>query len=385
MERGGYLLIGSAFWHSLFLCYNQTMTKYANIYYFKRICAIGGTEQFLYELAKKYHKYDLTVMYDECDLDQLLRLKKLVRCIRRKPGETYHAERAFYNFNIDAIDQIEADEHIFVCHAIYQELGYKPPIDHPKLSRIIGVSKYAKAQIEKQKEIQNVDKPVEWCYNPLTLEKPDKVMRLISACRLEDRTKGGDRTLKLIEALDKYCEKTGHHYLWLLFTNGVTKTITSPNVVVMKPRADVRPYIADSDWLVQISNNMETYCYSINEALGYGTRVVRTPLTVAEELKIPKEGELVLDWDCANVDEIAEKIFEPKKDFAYKPPKDGWSKLLVKKPSTYTYKPEKVLIKPIRAYYDLELGRNVSNWDKPWEVSVERAKELYKKGLIRML
>lgn len=361
------------------------MTKYANIYYFKRICAIGGTEQFLYELAKKYHKYDLTILYDEGDLDQLLRLKKLVRCVRRRPGEVYHAERAFYNFNIDAINQIQADEHIFVCHAIYQELGYQPPIGHPKLSRIIGVSKYAKAQIEKQKEIQNVDKPAEWCYNPLTLEKPDKVMRLISACRLEDRTKGGDRTLKLIEALDKYCEKTGHHYLWLLFTNGVTKTITSPNVAVMNPRTDVRPYIADSDWLVQISNDMETYCYSINEALGYGTRVVRTPLSVAEELKIPKEGELVLDWDCGNADEIAEKIFEPKQEFAYKPPKDSWSKLLVKKPSTYTFKDEKVLIKPVRAYYDMELGRNVSNWDKPWEVDVERAKELYKKHLIRML
>lgn len=361
------------------------MTRYTNIYYFKRICAIGGTEQFLYEMAKKYHKYDLTILYDEGDLDQLLRLKKLVRCVRRRPGEVYHAERAFYNFNIDAINQIEADEHIFVCHAIYQELGYQPPIDHPKLSRIIGVSKYAKAQIEKQKEIQNVDKPVELCYNPLTLEKPDKVVRLISACRLEDKTKGGNRTLKLIEALDKYCEKTGRHYLWLLFTNGVTKNITSPNVAVMKPRTDVRHYIADSDWLVQISNDMETYCYSINEALGYGTRIVRTPLTVAKELKIPKEAELVLDWDCGNVDEIAEKIFEPKQEFAYKPPKDGWSKLLVKKPSTYTFKDEKVLIKPLRAYYDMELGRNVSNWDKPWEVDVERAKELYKKHLIRML
>jgi len=377
--------MGSAFWHSLFLCYNQTMRRYTNIYYFKRICAIGGTEQFLYEMAKKYHKYDLTILYDEGDLDQLLRLKKLVRCVRRKPGEVYYAQRAFYNFNIDAINQIEADEHIFVCHAIYQELGYRPPIDHPKLSRIIGVSKYAKAEIEKQKEIQNVDKPVELCYNPLTLEKPDKVVRLISACRLDDKVKGGNRTLKLIEALDKYCEKTGRHYLWMLFTNGVSKTITSPNVAVMRPRTDVRHYIADSDWLVQISNDMETYCYSINEALGYGTRIVRTPLSVAKELKIPKEAELVLDWDCGNVDEIAEKIFEPKQEFSYKPPKDGWSKLLVKKPSTYTFKDEKVLIKPVRAYYDMELGRNVSNWDKPWEVDVERAKELYKKHLIRML
>ena len=361
------------------------MKEYANLYYFKIISRIGGTEQFLYEMAKKYHKYDLTILYDEGDLDQLLRLKKLVRCIRRRPGEIYHAQRAFYNFNIDAINQIEADEHIFVCHAIYQELGYKPPIDHPKLSRIIGVSKYAKAQVEKQKDIQDVDKPVELCYNPLTLEKPDNVVKLISACRLDDKVKGGGRTLKLIEALDKYCEKTGHHYSWLIFTNGMTKTITSPNVAVMKPRTDVRHYIADSDWLVQISNDMETYCYSINEALGYGKRIVRTPLTVAKELKIPKEAELVLDWDCANVNEIAEKIFEAKKDFVYKPPKDGWDKFLIKKRSTYTYTAQKVLIKPIRAYYDIELGRQVSNWDKPWEVSIERAKELYSKHLVRMI
>lgn len=377
--------MGSAFWHSLFLCYNQNMEEYANIYYFRIISRIGGTEQFLYEMAKKYHKYDLTILYDECDLDQLLRLSKLVRCIRRKPGVIYHAEKAFYNFNIEAINQIEAKEHIFVCHAVYEELGYQPPIDHPKLDKIIGVSKYAKAEIEKQKKIQNVDKPVVQCYNPLTLEKPDKVLRIISACRLEDKTKGGVRTTKLIEALDRYCEKTGKHYLWTIFTNSLKTQINSPNVAIMKPRIDVRPYIADSDWLVQVSNDMETYCYSINEALGYGTRIVRTPLTVAKELKIPKEAELVLDWDCANVDEIAEKIFEPKKDFAYKPPKDGWDKLLVKKPSTYTYAAQKVLIKPVRAYYDMELGRNVSNWDKPWEVSVERAKELYKKGLIRML
>lgn len=361
------------------------MEEYANIYYFRVISRMGGTEQFLYEMAKKYHKYDLTILYDECDLDQLLRLSKLVRCIRRKPGVIYHAEKAFYNFNIEAINQIEAKEHIFVCHAVYQELQFEPPIDHPKITKLLGVSKYAEERIRLQEQVQNVDKPVVQCYNPLTLEKSDKVLRIISACRLEDKTKGGVRTTKLIEALDRYCEKTGKHYLWTIFTNSLKTQITSPNVAIMKPRIDVRPYIADSDWLVQVSNNMETYCYSMNEALGYGTRVVRTPLSVAKELKIPKQAELVLDWDCANVDEIAEKMFEPAQDFTYKPPRDGWGKILVKKPSTYTYTKKNVLIKPIRAYYDLELGRNVSNWDKPWEVSVERAKELYKKDLIRML
>ena len=359
--------------------------RFANIYYFRVISRIGGTEQFLYEMAKKYHKYDLVILYDECDFDQLIRLRKLVRCIRRKPNEKYYAEKAFYNFNIEAIDQIEAKEHIFICHAVYQELEFEPPIDHPKLTAILAVSKYAEERIRLQEKVQNVDKPVIQCYNPIQLETPDKVLRIISACRLEDRTKGGDRTLKLIEALDKYCEKTGKHYLWTIFTNGVRNPIESPNVCIMKPRADVRPYIADSDWLVQVSNDMETYCYSMNEALGYNVRVVRTPLSVSKELKIPKQAELELKWDCSNVDEVAERMFEPKKDFSYKPPKDRWNRLLVNRPSSYTYKEENVRIKAIRAYHDIDLGRNVSPWTESWEVPLERAKVLVRKGLVRML
>ena len=361
------------------------MEKFANIYYFRVISRIGGTEQFLYEMAKKYHKYDLTILYDEADFYQLMRLRKYVRCIRRKRNVKYYADKAFYNFNIEAIEQIEAKEHIFICHAVYQELQFDPPIDHPKITSLLAVSKYAEERIRLQEKVQNVDKPVIQCYNPLTLEKQNKVMRIVSACRLEDKTKGGDRTVKLIEALDKYCEKTGDHYLWTIFTNSVNFEINSPNVVIMKPRIDVRPYIADSDWLVQISNNMETYCYSVNEALGYGVRVVRTPLSVAKELKIPKQAELVLDWDCSNVDEVAEAIFKPKQEFAYKPPKSRWDRLLVRKPTNYTYKDEKVLIKPIRAYYDIELQQNVSGWTPAWEVSFERAKELVDKGMVRVL
>ena len=373
---------------SCLMWYNKSMestNRFANIYYFRVISRIGGTEQFLYEMAKKYHKYDLAILYDECDFDQLIRLRKLVRCIRRKPGVIYHAEKAFYNFNIEAINQIDAKEHIFVCHAVYQELQFEPPIEHPKLTKLLGVSKYAEERIKLQEQVQGVDKPVVQCYNPLTLEKQDKVLHIVSACRLEDRTKGGERTMRLIEALDRYCEKTGKHYLWTIFTNSVSSTIESPNVAVMKPRVDVRPYIADADWLVQVSNNMETYCYSLNEALGYGTRVVRTPLSVAKELKIPKQAELVLDWDCSNVDEIAEQMFKPYEDFSYKPPKDGWNKLLVNKPTTYTYKEEKVLIKPIKSYYDIELGRNVSPWDAAWAVDIQRARLLVRKNFVRIL
>ena len=359
--------------------------RFANIYYFRVISRIGGTEQFLYEMAKKYHKYDLVILYDEADFYQLARLRKYVRCIRRKPGEKYYAERAFYNFNLEALGQIEAKEHIFIAHAIYQQIPQIPPLAEKRITRWIGVSKYACEELKKYGESWGIDIEPELCYNPLTLEEPKKVMHLISACRLDDKVKGGERTLKLVNALDRYCEKTDRNYLWTIYTNNVNFTINSPNVVLMKPRIDVRPYIADSDWLVQVSNDMESYCYSINEALCYGVRIVRTPLSVAKELKIPKQAELVLDWDCENVNEIAESIFKPKKEFAYKPPKSAWNRLLVRKPSKYTFKDEKVLIKPIRAYYDMELMQNVSGWTKAWEVDMERAKELVDKGLVRVL
>lgn len=348
---------------------------YTNLYYFRVISRIGGTEQFLYEVAKKYHKYDITVLYDETDLDQLARLQKLVRCIRREPGKTYRAKRAFYNFNLEALPQIEADEHIFICHAIYQEIPQIPPLNHPKLTRWIGVSKYACSELERYGEALGKKIKAELCYNPLTLEKPDKVMRLISACRLDDEVKGGKRTLRLIKALDDYCEKTGKHYLWTIYTNNVNFKINSPNVILMKPRPDVRPFIADSDWLLQLSNDMESYCYSMNEALSYGVRIVRTPFSVAKELKIPKDAELVLDYDCKNVDKIAEKIFEPAKDFTYKPPKDGWEDFLIKEPSNYTPN-NNVYVQCINDYYDLELQKQMVPYSEPFKVTFERANKL---------
>ena len=110
-----------------------------------------------------------------------------------------------------------------------------------------------------------------------------------------------------------------------------------------------------------------------------------SPLTVAEELKIPKQAELVLDWDCRNVDEIAARMFDSFEPFEYKPPKDSWSKLLDKTKSDYKYEEKPVKVKALKQYYDMELKQNVSNWTPAWETSLERAKELVKKGLVRVL
>ena len=358
--------------------------KYSNIFYFKRISAIGGTEQFLYEIAKKYNDYDITIFYDEADLYQLQRLRRLVRCIQRKKGERVSCKKAFFNFNADMIEDIDADEYHFVSHAIYQELGYIPPIGNNKFTDYIGVSDYSSKMLEKcAKEKFNKEIKCRTCYNPLTLEPKEKVINIVCAGRLEDKTKGGKRTLDLIDALDRYCARTGRHYLMHIFTNPVKFDIKSPNICIMKPRVDVRPYISNADFVCQVSNDMETYCYTDNEALGYGVPLITTPLTVLEELPVSDDMIIKLEWDCSNVDDVARQVFEREfKPFKYTPPKDDWLNILALDKSKY--KEEiymKVEIKCKQDFYDLEEKVDRVK-EETWICDRERGEHLEELGLV---
>lgn len=358
---------------------------YSNIFYFRKICRIGGTEQFLYEIAKKYSKYDITVFYDEADYNQLKRLRKYVRCKKRIKGQKVKCKKAFLNFNIDMIEDIEAEEIYFISHANYEELhrahgGYIPPIKHEKITHYIGVSQFATNKLEEYRKYIGSKIKTQRCYNPLTLEKVKKPKIIVSACRLDDKVKGGERTLKLIEALDRYCLKhEEEHYIWLIFTNSNVKVkITSPNVILMKPRIDVRPYIATADYVVQISNDMETYCYTINEALGYGVPIITTPLSIIKELPITDNERIELKYDCSNADEVARQVFEKKvEEFEYTPPKDDWENILVKEKSTYKEEQEKMVkVKVIKNYYDIQLEENLTKQHEPLYMPFSRAEEL---------
>ena len=341
-----------------------------NLFYFRKINKIGGTEQFLYEIAKKYKDWDIVVLYDEADSSQLIRLSKLIKCIKRQKGVKYECQRAFFNFNIDALEDVISTEdyYCFISHANYEELGYKPPIEHPKLNHYIGVSQFASDKLDEYGKKLGLNIKTKKCYDPLTLEPKKKVPILVSACRLDDKVKGGARTLKLIEALDKYCIEHNRNYLWLIFTNPTHFSLPSKNVVYMQPRVDVRPYIAMADWVLQLSNDMETYCYTTNEATGYGVPIVTTPLSVYNEFtNITDNERLILDWDCSNVDEIAKQIFEKKvKPFQYDPPIDEWDKVLAKGKSTYQKDLKTIVeVEVIRqpGYTDLELGKWVKYGD----------------------
>ncbi|MBQ6125690.1 MAG: hypothetical protein IJI77_01520 [Erysipelotrichaceae bacterium] len=113
-----------------------------NLFYFNTLKPLGGTEQFLYEIVKKYSKdFHIAVAFEEASPSQAARLAQYVDVIHWRKGMKIECERAFLNFNIDIIDDLICDDISFVCHANFEQIGYKPPV-HPRIRRTIAVSQF---------------------------------------------------------------------------------------------------------------------------------------------------------------------------------------------------------------------------------------------------
>lgn len=356
---------------------------YSNVFYFRSINKIGGTEQFLYEIANKYKKYDITFCFEKIDHDQYKRLSQYVRLIQAR-GKI-QCKKAFFSYTIDSIDNIEAEEYYFVAHANCELIGITPPILDKRLTRFIGVSKFACIKLEEMGEKLGRPIKTELCYNPYTIEKVKKPKVIVVACRLDDVHKGGKRVLRLIEELDRYVSKTDEHYMLYIFSNPCNIKINSPNVFMLEPRVDIRPYMLIADFVAQLSDDMETYCYTINQALSYGVPIITTPLSVLKELPINDNMKIELNWDCSNIDKVVKEIFKKKiKKFKYTPPKDNWENILVKSKSTYNKeKNQKVNVTCLENYTDLELNRGITE-NEELIMLLPRARELENKGLVKI-
>ena len=299
-----------------------------NIFYFGYINSIGGIETFFYNLSKKYKDWDITIYYGGGDVNQINRIKKHVRCIQYN-GEKIKCDHAYYNFNIDIIDNVEAKEHIQILHGDYRYMIEKPPT-HPKITRRIAVSHtvadgWYELTGEKTKVI----------YNPMFIPEAKKILTLISPTRLTS-DKGKHRMIKLADMLDK--KKIP--YVWYVFTDD-TGGIDNPNMVYMKPTLDIAGWIKKADYLVQLSN-AEGYCYSIVESLALGTPVITTDIPVVHEIGV-KHGinGFITDFELNNLD--IDEIYNSELKFEYTPKTDTWDKELAKGKSTYQFKESELL------------------------------------------
>lgn len=318
------------------------MVKYANVFVVNGIQELGGVETYLWEIAKKYHEYDIVVAYKEADAKQLSRLRKLVKCIRlNKPIE---CKRCFQAYEFD-MDMVKADEYIQVIHANY-ELQNLPPNISPKITKYVAVSKWVAEAYERLLKQRGINKHVEVCHNPITMEEPKKLLKLVSPTRLS-KEKGKDRMIQLAEAL----LRNNIPFIWLVFTDGDIPTL--PGFIKMPVSIDVRSYIKEADYLVQLSDT-EAWSYSILEAWCLNTMTITTPIPSVYEQGL-KDGEngYVIDYNMPDLDNFVEKIYNGVHEFNYTPPKDNYNELLIKEPTRYDLN-DYIEVKATRNFYDTE-------------------------------
>lgn len=334
---------------------------YNNIFYFDRLNEIGGVETFFYEIAKKYCDNDITVFYSYGDLKQIQRLKKYIRVIKYT-GQKIKCKKAFFNYNLKPIDNIEAEKYYEIIHANYKDLGIRPNV-HDKINEYIGVSQ---SVCDAFTELTKL--PCTLCYNPITIEKPKRVLYLISATRLT-REKGKDRILKLAKALDN----AGIPYIWTIFTND-TRAIQHPRIIFMEPQLNIRDYIAKADYTVQLSDT-EAYCYTMIESLLLNVPVIVTPWDCLKELNITNDYGFILPFDMTNIP--VDEIYNKKFNFKYNLKPDNWNQILELSKSTYKEELNSIYtVEALSAYQnnklvDAELG-HIPEPGEIWDVSKER-------------
>lgn len=334
---------------------------YTNIFYFDRLNKIGGVETFFYEIAKKYCDNDITVFYSYGDLKQIQRLKKYIRVIKYT-GQNIKCKKAFFNYSLKPIDNIEAERYYEIIHANYKDLGIRPNV-HDKINEYIGVSQ---SVCDVFTELTGL--PCTLCYNPITIEKPKRVLYLISATRLT-REKGKDRILKLAKALDN----AGIPYIWTIFTND-TRAIQHPRIIFMEPQLNIRDYIAKADYTVQLSDT-EAYCYTMIESLLLNVPVIVTPWACLKELNITNDYGFILPFDMTNIP--VDEIYNKKFNFKYNLKPDNWNQILELSKSTYKEELNSIYtVEALSAYQnnklvDAELG-HIPEPGEIWDVSKER-------------
>lgn len=349
-----------------------------NVFYFYYINSIGGVETFFYELAKKYCKYDITILYSKGNQDQINRLKKYARVIKYN-NEKIVCDKIFFNYNADIISNVQAKEYYMIIHADYEKLKIPPP-RVPNCVKFIGVSKAICDSFMKY-----TGKPCVLCYNPITIESDNikRPLQLISATRLTSE-KGWDRMQKLAQILNK----NNINFEWRVYTN---TNIKNKNFIFKSPTLDIKNDMMTADYIVQLSDT-ESYCYTIIEALCLGKPIIVTDFPCLKELNITNENGFILPFDFTEKDIDFKKLCKNNFNFKYQPPQDIWNELLAPGESEYyknmhtfvtveatdKYQKNKIL--------DIELGR-IPEPGERWEVNLERLKTLqkYKEKIINIV
>ena len=89
------------------------MIKEDIIFFIGHINDIGGVEQWIYYISKKYgHAHNITMVFKKAKtMTQIQRLVKNIRCIKYN-GEKIECNTIFYCYDLSVVKQVKAKEQI---------------------------------------------------------------------------------------------------------------------------------------------------------------------------------------------------------------------------------------------------------------------------------
>lgn len=349
------------------------MIEHSNIFYVTDFNVIGGVEQYVYEVVKKYQHLDIGVIYKTADKKQIRRLKRFVP-VYQYDGQKIKCDKLFCNYDSEFASHVEAKKKIQIIHAMYKTQGIIPVINK-EIDEYIAVSKIAADEF---KELTGIECKV--ARNPLTIAEDEmqEILYLISATRLTSE-KGKDRMEKLANELDK----TGIKWLWLVFTND-TNAIRNKSIAYLPPRLDVRPYIKmiqGKGYGVQLSS-CEGDCYFTRECEAFGIPLLVTPLPSFEEQGLVEGKNCYYIPFDVNISDKIEKIIHNVPVYKGYIGEDKYDELLVNTKSKYKEEDYmKVEVKCIYSFTDLEAKKD-RELNEIWECTRERGEHLEELGLV---
>lgn len=276
------------------------------VIYHTYIAKIGGIETQLYYIAKKYNVGQITILYSQADEEQIKRLSPHIKLIQYT-GQPIKCNKIIFTMTISVVPDLynNAKERYAIIHCNYNKIFNYEYEELPKMNKIYAVSNTSREHFKKLTEQE-----VFTLYSPVEIDKPKKLLKLVSATRLT-KEKGIDRIHKLAEELDS----KGIPYIWLIFTDRPPDKV-SKNIMLMKPRYNMSDYIKEAHYGVQLSSD-ESYCLFVQECLKLKVPVIVTDLPVYKEVGITNKEGYILKLDMSNLD--VEKIYNKIPKVNYKP------------------------------------------------------------------
>ena len=237
----------------------------------ERTFKIGGIETFIFNFCKNMSKYyNIVVLYNEIDIEQLNRIREYARVEKLDPNRVIDCNTLIVNRITDVAPRnVKFKKKVQMVHTCKMVDSWTVPQDNDVQVAVSNavVDSFGDQFKKNHLVINNLTNP----------SKKDKALLLVSATRLGTFEKGQRRMV----ALAKHLKALNIPFVWLCFSDKVLPN--AEGISFMKPTLNIAPYIKSADYLIQLSSE-ESFCYSIVEALEMGTPVLTTDLKVLPEI-----------------------------------------------------------------------------------------------------